>query len=384
MPEGPLEILGEVEAVFGIWAIVFLGGWAIGGVSAAAPLSYLNRQSFAEPIFVFCIMLVAGSRPVISVAEAGLGLFARLVPLPAQMGRLFSLLFIGPLLGSLITEPAAMTVVAMLLKSWFFDRAGSRAFKYALVACLFVNVSIGGVLTAYAAPPVLMVAEKFGWDTPFMFLEFGWRAIAAVATNAFLLVAAFRKEILRLPETARNASRASPLWLSGVHLALLAGVVLLAHETRAMVGVFLLFVGVVHGTRRHQAALRYRDAMMVAFFLAGLVCLGGTQGWWLSPLLSSLGADPLFYGTTLLTAVTDNAALTYLGAQVPGLSEIAKEALVAGAVTGGGLTLIANAPNPAGMTILESGFERDGFSSGRLLIAAAVPTVVAVFWFWWV
>jgi hypothetical protein len=56
----------------------------------------------------------------------------------------------------------------------------------------------------------------------------------------------------------------------------------------------------------------------------------------------------MYFGATALTAITDNAALTYLGSLVEGVSDQLKYALVAGAVSGGGLTVIANAPNPAG------------------------------------
>jgi Na+/H+ antiporter NhaD/arsenite permease-like protein len=86
----------------------------------------------------------------------------------------------------------------------------------------------------------------------------------------------------------------------------------------------------------------------------------------------------VFFGAAALTAITDNAALTYLGSLVPGLSEEFKIALVAGAVTGGGLTVIANAPNPAGASILKEKFEHGAIHPLGLLVAALPPTLVAV------
>jgi len=121
----------------------------------------------------------------------------------------------------------------------------------------------------------------------------------------------------------------------------------------------------------------------VSFFLAGLVVLGGLQQWWLEPLLMSLSSDAVFWGATALKAITDNAALTYLGSLVPGLSDDFKVALVAGAVTGGGLTLIANAPNPAGAAILKHHFEDNTISPVKLLLAALPPTLVAAAAFRW-
>lgn len=116
----------------------------------------------------------------------------------------------------------------------------------------------------------------------------------------------------------------------------------------------------------------------MGFFLAGLVVLGGLQRWWLQPLVSGLEPMALFFGAVSLTAITDNAALTYLGAQISGISEAAKYMLVAGAVAGGGLTVIANAPNPAGMTILKPCFKDEAVSPLGLFLAATPPTLLAV------
>jgi len=146
-------------------------------------------------------------------------------------------------------------------------------------------------------------------------------------------------------------------------------------------GVFLLFMGVMSITEPHQDRLQLREAMLVGFFLGGLVVLGKPQSWWLGPLISSLSEYPLYFGAAALTAFTDNAALTYLGAQVPNLADSLKVALVAGAVTGGGLTVIANAPNPAGYGILKEHFGDAGVSPARLFLAALIPTAIAAFCF---
>jgi predicted cation transporter len=98
-------------------------------------------------------------------------------------------------------------------------------------------------------------------------------------------------------------------------------------------------------------------------------------------LLLGLSSDAVFYGATVLTAITDNAALTYLASLVPGLSDEFKVAIVAGAVTGGGLTVIANAPNPAGVAILKGKFEEGVVSAAKLLMAALPPTLTAAVMF---
>jgi len=121
-------------------------------------------------------------------------------------------------------------------------------------------------------------------------------------------------------------------------------------------GLFLFFIGFTIAYERYQNPLIIKEALLVAFFLAGLVVLGGIQGWWITPVLLSMDSSAVYYGATGLTALTDNAALTYLGSLVEGLSDEFKLALVSGAITGGGLTVIANAPNPAGVSILRKHF----------------------------
>jgi hypothetical protein len=284
-----------------------------------------------------------------------------------------------PLMGSLVTEPAAMTIAALLLAPSVFRPDVPERLKYFALGVLFVNVSIGGTLTAYAAPPVLMVAAVWQWDSAFMASHFGWKAALAVLLNATAATWALRAH-LRAPEAGADAASERPPvpWsLTALHIALLAGVVMLAHHPVAFLGLFLLFLGIAQAYERHQNTLLIKEALLVAFFLAGLVVLGGLQSWWLQPVVASLAPAQLFFGALGLTAITDNAALTYLGAQIAGISDPAKYMLVAGAVAGGGLTVIANAPNPAGVALLRRGFADQSVGAGGLLLGALCPTAVA-------
>jgi Na+/H+ antiporter NhaD/arsenite permease-like protein len=282
------------------------------------------------------------------------------------------------LLGSFITEPAAMTLAALLLRDRYYATGLSSRLKYATLGVLFVNVSIGGTLTPYAAPPVLMVAGTWGWDLTYMLTHFGWRSALAVVVNALGVTLLFRHELLNLRVSSEPVGAAVPLPLLVVHVAFLAAVVVFAHHPVVFMGLFLFFLGVAHAYAEHQDRLMLREGLMVAFFLAGLVVLGGQQQWWLQPLLEDMSPTAVYYGATALTAITDNAALTYLGSLVQGLTEEFKYSLVAGAVTGGGLTVIANAPNPAGYSILKRNFEHEEISPLGLLAAALIPTLVAI------
>jgi hypothetical protein len=294
------------------------------------------------------------------------------------MALYFLLLAFVPLLGSFITEPAAMTLAALMLRDTLFSRPVSSKLKYVTVGVLFVNVSIGGTLTPFAAPPVLMVAGTWGWDIWFMISTFGWKAAIAVLINAGSAMLLFRREIGHMAQKTGDEVQAVPLSVVLVHLMFLVLVVVFAHHPAVFMGLFLFFMGFATAYQRHQNRLILREALLVAFFLAGLVVLGGLQQWWLQPILLGMDATAVFFGATILTAITDNAALTYLGSLVEGLSQEFKVALVAGAVTGGGLTVIANAPNPAGVAILRGKFEDQTIHPLGLLIAALPPTLVAV------
>lgn len=373
---GVWHLLGEVEIVFGVWAMVLMLGMAVLQGRQEA-VHYLDTRNFTEPLFVFCIMVVAGSRPVLQAASVAVKGVVKALPVPNMLAFFFTALAVVPLLGSFITEPAAMTLAALLMKDAVFAGASTRL-KYATLGVLFVNVSIGGTLTPYAAPPVLMVAQKWGFDLSYMLLHFGWKAALAVLFNAAVLTLVFAKELRRRPYTGINPYTGVPGWLVAVHGVFLLGIVVFAHHASVFVSIFLLFMGVATAYPQHQDRLILREGLLVGFFLGGLVVLGGMQQWWLQPMLASMNATSVFFGAVGLTAITDNAALTYLGSLVEGLSQEFKYALVTGAVTGGGLTIIANAPNPAGASILKSTFEDGAIHPLGLLAGAALPTVVAM------
>lgn len=374
-----LHFLGEVEAVFGIWVIP-LCIWMMLEKSPATTVGYLSGVHYTEPIFVVVIMAISGTRPVLQLAE---GIMRRIAGLGGgtMVAWWFSIMTFGPLLGSFITEPAAMTISAMLLVRQFYRYKPPARLAYATLGLLFVNVSVGGTLTHFAAPPVLMVAGRWGWDTPFMLSHFGWISVTGVVLSNVVYYLLFRKQFAHLQASLESVEHnvASgpriPVWVTASHLLFMGAAVLWAHYPVLLIGSFLFFLAFFEITEDYQGAFQLRSPILVGFFLAGLVIHGGLQQWWIAPVLGSLSEVPLRFGAAVLTAFNDNAAITYLSTLVPNMTDTMKTAVVEGAVIGGGLTVIANAPNPAGQSILNDYFE-DGISPMGLLIGALIPTTI--------
>lgn len=376
---GLFHLLGEVEVVFGFWAIVLILGMALAS-SRAEAIAYAESRQYTEPLFVFVVMVVAASKPILQAVIAAVNLLGRIVPVRTELARAWLGLAAVPLLGSLVTEPAAMTIAALMLAPQVFRDGIPEKLKYLALGVLFVNVSIGGTLTSYAAPPVLMVASTWQWDSAHMFANFGWKAAVAVIVNASVATWMLRQHLRPTVdgEADQDPAQPVPLPVVAVHLAFLAVVVGFAHHPVVFLGFFLMFLGFTQAYERHQNPLIIKEALLVGFFLSGLVVLGGLQQWWLQPIVTSLSPKALFFSAVGLTAITDNAALTYLGSLISSISDEAKYMLVAGAVAGGGLTVIANAPNPAGVALLKRGFSDESIGAGGLLLGALLPTAVAM------
>jgi hypothetical protein len=411
------HFLGEIEAVFGIWlvpliiAMVGYFGFAhLGEHGLFASLAYgwdhvthyfhtmehypmqgeyVNR--YAEPIFVVVIMAMASTSPIISLSEKGLRYLARLgKETPAAWW--FSILTVAPLLGSFITEPAAMTVAALLLGRQFYDLQPSSRLKFATIGLLFVNVSVGGTLTNFAAPPVLMVQNVWGFDIVHMASNFGWKAATGIVLSNLLYFAIFRAEFTALAGRAKERSQRGvprtgpvPGWIIAMNLVFLGWTVFVLHHFSLVILGFLFFLAFAAATRHYHERLNLRGPILVGFFLASLVTHGGLQSWWIAPVLSGLNEFMLFAGATALTAFNDNAAITFLASLVPefnpvtNATEVARGssyAVVAGAVTGGGLTVIANAPNPAGQSLLSRYFDAGAISPLYLMLGALGPTLI--------
>lgn len=379
--------VGEVEIVFCLWCIplILAMGFYVGWPSV---INYFNNNiSFSEPIFVVVIMTMVATRPVLLLAEAILGVIARIGNRTVGAWWL-TLLMVAPFLGSFITEPAAMTITAMLLSKQVYSWHPSRKLAYCTLGLLFVNISIGGTLTHFAAPPILMVAHKWHLTIERVFSLIGEHAIASVVCSTLLYYIIFRKELIAMQQrsvrikTLQDSTEKMPVAMTAIHVLFLVLTVINVHVPALVVLGFLIFLVFVQITEQYQDKISLRGSILVGVFLFGLVVHGGLQQWWIEPVLGGLSQLPLFIGATALTAFNDNAAITYLSSLVPDFANnvALQKSVIAGAVAGGGLTVIANAPNPAGQSILLKHF--NGIVSPLLLfLSSLIPTVIAALCF---
>ncbi len=380
-----LHILAEVEAVFGIWALLFLCVWSY-KEGFENVVTFTKNLNVTEPLFIFCIVVMASAKPVLHFAQRIIMYLSDKTSQALKTNEVqtqFLVLFvIGPLLGSLITEPAAITIVGLILMRLFNEKTADDYFVYGVLALLFVNISVGGALTHFAAPPILVVARTWEWNLSSVFMNLGIPATVTVVLNTFLFRLRFKNEINKFFRPLKLEDDIIPFWVIGVHLLLLVFLILSLHQPKALLVILFIFTFFTKLTFSFQTSLRWRESFLVAFFLMGLLILGFFQQWWLQPILEKLTENTVFLSAIALTAVTDNAALTYLAAQVPNLKESVRWALVSGALAGGGLTILANAPNPVGFSLLVTKFPNQVLMSGKLLVAALIPTVIAVVCFY--
>lgn len=481
---GILHFLGEIEAVFGVWAIVLGIGMSY-FFNWETFVNYINSLHYTEPVFIIVIMTIASSRPILKLSELLIWKFVKLFSGSLEAWWI-SILIFGSLLGSFITQPASMVISAYLLSEKFYELNPSNRLKYGTLALLFVNTSVGGTLTNFAAPPILIVAKTWNWNNIFMLKTFGIKSILAIITSTLLYFLLFKKDINSLKsayalnrfkkyiqrkfiskkeleyafdelekdinkklgftksfsedctliknqikleayknfdmdeikkytvdisiderfEDIKNAEMRRtipgllpleeqpkyidplwdqredkvPLWIMIVHSAFLVLVLVNAHQAILFIAIFLFFLGFIQVTPFYQNRLDLKPPLMVSFFLSSLIVHCGLQDWWITPLLSELPPLQLNIIATILTAFNDNAAITYLSSLVPNLSEKMKYAVLSGAITGGGLTIIANAPNPIGQSILKKYFD-NGISAFQLFKYALIPTIIASLYF---
>ncbi len=385
------RFMGEIEVVFGLWVIPLMFTMTM-FYDWTVVLHYLNSVSYNEAIFVVIIMALSATRPILQLAENILAWISKLGGSTVTAWWL-SILILGPLFGSFITEPAAMTICALLLGRQFYCLHPSKALSYGTLGLLFTNVSVGGVLTNYAAPPILMVIARWDWTTSFMMHNFGLKAIVGIIISTGLYYLFFRKELKELEAKKENndqlnllgkpkSSNGVPFGISLLHVAFLAWAVVHIHYPVIFVGTFLLFLGFYRATQPYQHELELKTPVLVGFFLAGLVVHGNLQGWWITPILERTSEGVLMLMTVTLTAFNDNAEVTFLSTLIPNFPDTMKYVVVAGAMTGGGLTVIANAPNLVGQALLSRYFGR-GVSALYLFYGAFIPTIImgVIFYF---
>lgn len=379
-----LHFLGEVEVIFGLWVIPLLIGVTF-FYGFDDVITYLGARTYVEPLFIVVIMSLCSTRPIVAIAEKGLLGIARLFRGGAKAEWLV-ILTISPILGSIITEVAAMAIAALLLKEHIYRHNPSRKLAYGTLGLLFVNLSVGAILTNFAAPPALTLARCWKWELGDFFSLFGWRILFGIGLVNLLYFLFLRRDLEALNAPVHRSSISGeakiPIWVSASHLAFLLWTIAMSAYPPLFLGGYFLFLGFYQATRHHQWKLNLRSPLLVGLFLAGLEIHGGFQGWWIEPLLGDIGFGPLLLSSTFISAFNENTLVAHLACLLEKLPLSLKYAMASGLVAGGGLTVIAHAPNPVGQALLAPHFPK-GVSPWHLFLSALGATLVflAIFFF---
>jgi hypothetical protein len=379
-----LYFLSEVEVVFAFWTIPLFFVIAF-GLNFHTALDYFNTRDYTEPLFVVIVMCLSSTRAIVLAAESLLRKIANFFGGSLSAWWL-TILTLGPLLGSFITEIGAMALCALLLSRQFYEYRPSPKLAYATLGLLFVNISIGSVLTAFASPAILILSHCWGWNSLFMMTHFGWKAVLGIVLSNTIYWTYFRKQFRELDQhkillskiqipTPEEPQNIIPVWITIIHIFTLALVVITSHYPAIFFGIFLFFLGFHQATRLYQYPIHLTRPLLIGLFLAGLIIHGGLQGWWVVKLLDDLPPIGVMGVSILLTAFNDNTSISYLSTLVPSWGAAFQYAIFTGVVAGGGLTVIGNAPNPAGFAILGRYFNQ-GISPIKLFLSAALPTLI--------
>ena len=377
-----LYFLSEVEIVFAFWAIPVFIAIAL-TLDWKTAVRYFNSRDYTEPLFVVVIMSIASTRPIVNLTERILHRVASWLG-GSISAWWFTLLSLGPLLGSFITEVGAMAITSLLLSRQFYEYRPSLKLSYATIGLLFVNISVGGILTDFASPAVLVLAHYWDWSNLFMIKLFGWKAVLGILLSNGLYWLYFRKELLELglrkKEThgthhAEEPQKDIPIWVTCFHLLMIVWVVVNSHSPVIFIGSFIFFLGFHQATKSYQYPINLSRPILIGLFLAGLSIHGGLQGWWVIQLLENFSPLGVLGISIAMTAFNDNTAIAYLATLMPSWTTAFQYALFSGVVAGGGLTVIANAPNPAGYAYLSKHF-KEGISALKLFQAAFIPTLI--------
>ena len=113
------------------------------------------------------------------------------------------------------TGPRDDDLAALLLRQKFYDLRPSFPLRYATLALLFVNISVGGTLSHFAAPPIVMVATRWDWGLPFMVTNFGWKAVLGILVANTIYYLRFRRELAELRPKPRKEKLDSTLSQAG-------------------------------------------------------------------------------------------------------------------------------------------------------------------------
>ncbi|WP_213357473.1 putative Na+/H+ antiporter [Chlamydiifrater phoenicopteri] len=376
------KILSRVELVFILWSAP-LFFWFLITEGTRLSIAYFSSRNYIFPFFVVVIVLFIESRPIVYLGE-------RLLSKIANFGKKspaawwWTILLVSPFITPLIKETGTMVLACVLLVAKFFPFSPSKKFSYATAGLLFSNVSIGGMLFPITSRAVFLINSKLRWSAVFVLKYFSWKAFLAILVSTTIYYLIFRKEFQAFPSTipSRKTSEAVPWWVVVVHILFLVAVIFVRHIPVILVGVVLTFLGFRALTIMYQSPISFTKVGMVGLFFSGLILFGDLQEWWVLALMEKVSYEGHMIISFIMSMFLDNALVNYLIFKLPSANDCYHYLAISGAMSAGGLTLMANVPNIIGYLLLRPSFKVRSVSLVWLFVAALPPAVISALIFW--
>lgn len=377
------RLLSSVDVIFIFWSVpLFL--WFLYSEGYAEAIDYFNHRNYLFALFIMIMLILLESRPIVYLSEC---IFLTIAKIGKQSPKCWwwTLMLGAPFSAILLKETGAMIIAATLLVRYFYKFAPSLRFSYATMGLLFSNISVGGLITDISSRALLLVSPALKGEQEFVIRHFSWKAVIAIFLSTTTYYLMFRKEFDHFPKVVKNASIADervPIWLICLHVLFVAAIMSVRSVPLLMIGILILYLGLHQFTIFYQNSIRVTKVCCVGLFYAGLLILGGLQEWWMLVIMHRMSDFGYMFTSYILSMFLDNVLVNYLVHNLSVATDCFLYLVIAGCMSAGGVTILANAPNIVGYLIIKPFFPTSPVSLGRLFVFALGPSLIALMTFW--
>lgn len=377
------RLMSTIELVFLLWSVP-LFFWFLYTEGYKGTMAYLNTRNYTFSMFIIVMWLLLGSKPISYAVEHA---FAKIANIGRQSPKSWwlTVMFVAPLSTIFLRETGAIIIATTLLAKYFYDLSPSTRFSYATMGLLFSNVSIGGLLTTSSSRSLSMILRTLRWDNYEVMTHFGWKALLAICLSTTVYYYLFRREFHHFPrkiEHIINAGRKIPIWIICVHIAMAFAAMRFRSAPVLMGGVCIFYVFFHRLTVFYQNKIDFWKVCCLGVFFIGMSFVGGLQEWWILKLVKNSSDFGYMWAAYILSIFLDNVLVNLMMHDLPVVTDCYLYLVVAGCMSAGGLTLIANTPNIVSFATLRPFFQKPSFSFWKLFLASLFPSVLALMLFW--